>query len=143
VIELPRVAPVARRLLAEVGACERVEVVAADVVAGPPPGAYDAAMLVRFTQVLSAEENRRALRHVAETLAPGGAIYILAVVVDDTRTAPEAAVRADLLLLNLYDHGRAYTEGEYRAWLAEAGFAGIERTIVGADSSLLGARKEG
>jgi len=29
--------------------------------------------------------------------------------------------------LSIYDHGQAYTEQEYRDWLAEAGFVDFER----------------
>jgi hypothetical protein len=33
----------------------------------------------------------------------------------------------NLGFLNIYDHGQSYTEGEYRQWLAEAGFTNIRR----------------
>jgi methylase of polypeptide subunit release factors len=78
------------------------------VAATPPPGTYDAAMLMRFVQVLGAEENRRVVRNVAASLAPGGTLYICGAVVDDSRTAPPMSVLADLLFLNVYDRGRKF-----------------------------------
>lgn len=35
-------------------------------------------------------------------------------------------VAHNLIFLNLYEHGRAYTEGEYRSWLSGTGFSGIQ-----------------
>lgn len=37
------------------------------------------------------------------------------------------AVRTSVIFLNWYDGGQAYTEGEYRAWLTDAGFVEITR----------------
>jgi hypothetical protein len=33
----------------------------------------------------------------------------------------------NLVFLNIFDDGRAYTEGEHRTWLTALGFAEIER----------------
>ena len=36
----------------------------------------------------------------------------------------------NLVYLNIYDQGQAYTEREHRGWLAEAGFENFERKIL-------------
>ena len=41
------------------------------------------------------------------------------------RLSPAAAVGINLVFLSIYDEGQAYTETEYRNWLAEAGFSDI------------------
>ncbi len=42
--------------------------------------------------------------------------------------------------LNVYDEGEAYTEGEYREWLSEAGFENIERVVLPNKESIIRAR---
>ena len=46
-----------------------------------------------------------------------------------------------LAFLNVYDEGRAYTEGGYRAWLVEAGFVVLERLVLADGTSIIKVRK--
>jgi hypothetical protein len=129
VVDLPSVTPITRRLVGEVGASERVRIVAADVVAAPPPGLYDVAVLRAFVQVLDREQASRAIRHVAAALEPGGEIVVIGRITDDTRVAPVPAVMSNLVFLSVFDGGRAYTQSDYRDWLASAGFDDIRMEI--------------
>jgi hypothetical protein len=45
--------------------------------------------------------------------------------------------------LNLYRHGESYTEAQYRAWMAEAGFRDISRSRLPDGSNLFRARLAG
>jgi hypothetical protein len=74
-------------------------------------------------------------------LQPGGRLYIVGRILDDSRLAPVESVGFDLVFLNIFDDGRAYTEGEYRAWLTAAGFAEIERVPLPEGVSIITARK--
>src|SRR5919198_42422 len=65
VIDLPTVTPITQRFLAEAGATDRVQVVAADVVNAPVPGTYDMAGVPGFLQVLSPQDAAQALHHIA------------------------------------------------------------------------------
>lgn len=141
VAELPTVTPITERFIRDAGAAGRVSVLAVDVVDGPVSGSYDAAAMRAFTQVLSAEQNQRALRHAYAALTPGGVLYISARVLDDTRTSPPDTATFNLVFLNLYEHGQAYTEGEYRLWLADAGFINVERIVPPRGDSILVAHK--
>ncbi len=141
VAELPSVAPLTRRFIAEAGMTERIEAVAVDLVAGRPDGGFDVAVLRNFIQVISRDQARRALRHVGEALTPGGEICIAGWVLDDTGLAPVEIAGSNYAFLNIYDEGRAYTEAEHRDWLAEAGFAAIERRVDAGGKSLVTARK--
>jgi SAM-dependent methyltransferase len=141
-IDLPQVAPIAQKIIEEEGAAARVSVVAADVLSGPLPGAYDVAVLRAFIQVLAPQDARAALKHVGATVKPGGKIYIIGQILDDSRRAPLEAVGFNLAFLNMFDTGESYTEGEHREWLAEAGFVDIERAnFMLVDSGLMTARK--
>ena len=52
---------------------------------------------------------------------------ILGMLTDDTRLSPSAAVGMNLVFMNMFDNGQAYTETEYRSWLANAEFIKISR----------------
>jgi SAM-dependent methyltransferase len=141
VVDLPNVTPITQRLLAEAGATERVHVHTADVVHEPLTGSYEVAVMRAFIQVLSPEHARRALHHVSQVLIPGGVLYIVGQVLDDSRLSPIETVTRNLFFLNIYDDGQAYTEGEHHTWLRDAGFEGFERVPLPEGASIISARK--
>ena len=141
VIDLPTVTPITQRFIAEAGAADRVQVVAADVVHAPVPGRYDVAVARAFLQVLSPDDALQALRHMGAALHPGGRLYLVGSILDEGRLSPLGAVGFNLLALNAFDDGRAYTEGEYRAWLTAAGFTDIARVPIAEGASIMTARK--
>ena len=144
-IDLPLIAPIAQKIVNEEGAADRVKVMAADVLSGPLPGAYDAAVSQSLLQVLSPDNARFALKNIAAAINPGGTIYIVGQILDDSRTSPPEAVGFNLILINNYDAGESYTEREHREWLGEAGFVDIERskTPLAGGLGLITARKPG
>jgi hypothetical protein len=91
--------------------------------------------------VLSPEEASRVLRNVSEVLEPGGTIYILGRVLDNSRLSPEETMYFNLVFISIYDGGQAYTEDEYREWLTEAGFEDSERVVNPNGTSIIRARK--
>ena len=127
VVDLPTVTPITSKLVAEAGATDRVSVVAADVVGAPVPGRYEVAMVRELLQVLAPDEAQRVVQHLAAALTPGGTLYIIGQILDDTRTAPPEAVGFNLIFLNTFAAGESYTEREHRAWLQAAGFVDIAR----------------
>jgi hypothetical protein len=141
VIDLPSVTPVTQRFIAQEGMTERVAVVTGDVVRGPLSGTYDVAVLRALIQVLSPEEAQRVFQNLIQVLEPGSPIYVLGNILDDTRLSPPETVTMNLLFLNIYDEGQAYTEQEYRTWLTAAGFTGMERVSLTGTSSLITAHK--
>ena len=112
VVDLPSTIPHARKFIDTTEVSNRVGVKAANIVEGPLPGTYDVAVMKNIIQVLSADHSKKALRHVWQSLEPGGTLYILGTILDDSRLTPSYAVSSNLNYLNIYDHGRAYTEGE-------------------------------
>ena len=121
-IDLPLVVPIAQKIVAEEGARDRVQVLAADLLSGPLPGSYDVVILRGVLQCLAAEEARLAVRNIAAAVNSGGTIYIVAQILDDSRLSPLEALGYNLIFLNTFDAGQSYTEQEHRAWLSEAGF---------------------
>ena len=141
VVDLPIVTPITQRIIEKSGAGDRVQVSTADVLNDSLTGSFDAAVLSSFIQVISADKARRALKNIGKVVDPGGAIYIRGDILDDAGISPLGSVMRNLLYLNIYDEGQAYTEKEHKEWLQEAGFEDFERKILPDGFSLMRARK--
>lgn len=141
IADLPAMTPITQRSISDAGFSDRVQVVTADMVDGGMEGSYDAVIMKSFIQVLNPDQARRALANIHQVTEPGGSVYILGAILDDSRLSPLEAVASSLNFLNIYDGGQSYTEGEYRDWLTEAGFEVVERVVVSDGSSIIAARK--
>jgi 2-hydroxy-4-(methylsulfanyl)butanoate S-methyltransferase len=126
IIDLPRTARIARAMVHEAKLQDRIEVVDADICSDVPPRRCDVAVLRNLIQVLGPAQARSALRNVGAAVESAGSLIIVGHVLEDNRLAPAAAVRLNLGFLSIYDAGQAYTEGEHRSWLAQAGFTDVE-----------------
>jgi hypothetical protein len=78
-------------------------------------------------------------------MEPGGTIFVVGQVLEDSCLSPWQAVGLNIAFLSIYDEGQAYTEGEHRTWLGDAGFSDIEVRWGDAPggASLITARKIG
>jgi cyclopropane fatty-acyl-phospholipid synthase-like methyltransferase len=144
-VDVAQVAPIAEKIVKEEGAADRINVLAANVVNDRLPAGYDIAVLKSLLQVLSSEDAQRAVENTYNALNPGGKIYIIGQILDDSRISPLDAVGFNLPFINMFDAGESYTEKEHREWLSRAGFVDIERTKLsfGDANSLMTARKPG
>jgi cyclopropane fatty-acyl-phospholipid synthase-like methyltransferase len=141
VVELPVVAPLMQQFIVESKAADRVNVLAMDIASETPSGSYDVAVCNRFIQVLSPANALRAITNIASALEPGGTLYIIGHVLDDSGLSPSAAVAFNLFAVNVFDGGQAHSERQHREWLTAAGFAQLERTMLSSGYSLVSARK--
>ena len=140
VADLPTVTPITAEFVEEAELGDRIGTLACNVVEEapvPPPGPCDVAVLRAFVQVLSMEDAASALANVGRALAPGGRIYIMGRMLDDSRLGPPESVAFNFVFINIYDDGRAYTESEHREWLRAAGFRDIERFPIGEGNSIM------
>jgi hypothetical protein len=143
IVELPGVLPTATRFIKEAGLGDQIDTIAVDVLRDGVPGQFDAAVVSKLLQVLSADEARAALHNVGRSIRPSGMIYIINSILDESRLTPVAECLLNVLYLSFYDHGQAYTEGEHRAWLTEAGFVDISREEQISGKGVVVARKAG
>ncbi len=127
IMDLPSIIPVTQRFIEEAGATNRVRVEPADVVTATLTGSYDVAVLRALIQVLKPDQARRALKNVSAIVKPGGMIYVLGHILDDSRISPSEEVWHKLSSINYYDVPAPYTEEEHRRWLTDAGFVRIRR----------------
>lgn len=141
VVDLPSVTPFTRQFVDEAGASDRVKVISGDIVREPITGSYDVAILRAVIQVFSAEDARQVIKNVGAAVKPGGSIYILGDILDDTRLSPPNSVASNLVFINVYDEGQAYTEQEHKEWLVEAGFTEFGRAPLADGNEVIFGRK--
>ncbi len=143
VADLPAVVPISKRFISDAGMAPRIEALAADLLSGPPDGRYDVAVVRALLQVMSAESAGKALRHIGRAIEPGGRLYIVGSILDDSRLSPPASLAFGLAFLNLYEDGHSYTHAEHVAWLREAGFSdvAVEHEAMSDGLGIVSARK--
>ena len=139
-LALLKVSSGTQRIVAEAGASDRVDVVAADLLSGPLTCSYDVVVLKALIQV-SQEDAVKVLMNVRGAVKPGGTIHIIGRMLDNSRLTPASSVAFSMTTINLFDDGQAYTEEEYAGWLVEAGFEGFQRVSLSAGADMVTARR--
>lgn len=134
-VELPEVAAIARRRLADE---PRISVIDADAVHDELPAGHDLILVANLVHLLGDDENRALVRNLHE---PGATLMLVDFWTDPTGTDPvPAALMAGEFLLWSEGRGRSYAEEEAREWLSEAGWTGIERRPLAGPQSVIVAR---
>jgi SAM-dependent methyltransferase len=137
IADLPATTPIAERYVREAGVGDRVRVTATDIIGEPVSGSYDVAILRGVLIVLTPDQARRVVKNVHEALEPGGAVYIVGWILDDSRVSPLNYATYNLMWVSVSDRAQLYTEGELRTWLTDAGFQDVTRDrqagVYGAD----------
>jgi (2Fe-2S) ferredoxin/SAM-dependent methyltransferase len=128
ILDLAAVGPIARRHIEDAGVGDRVNVRAGDLRSGPLGEGYDLVFLSAICHMLSPEENLDLLRRCHEALGPGGRVVVQDFILEPDKTAPRFAAMFALNMLVGTRGGASYSEPEYAAWLAEAGFQEIRHT---------------
>jgi cyclopropane fatty-acyl-phospholipid synthase-like methyltransferase len=141
VADLPSVTPVTEQFINEAQAADQVGIITADAVRGPLSGSFDVIVARHFLQVLSEDDNRSLLKNLAAVMKLGGVIHLIGWMLDNSRLSPQKTVNYNLVLLNGYENGQAYTEQETFGWLTEASFADFTRIVFPDGESILTARK--
>jgi predicted O-methyltransferase YrrM len=142
VFDLPHVAAFAERNVAQAGLSGRIKGIGGSFFGDFPKG-YDLHLFSMIMHDWDEEKNKALLRRSHETLAPGGAVVISELLVNDDKTGPAPAALMSLNML-IETEGRNYTAAEYSAWLVEAGFCDIEIVAFdapGANGAVIGHKR--
>ena len=141
IVELPSVIPITAELVGDAGLSDRITVQTADILSKPVEGEFDIATARALFQVLSADQCAAAARNIGAGVVPGGTIFVIGFITDDSRVAPVTSVGMNVAFISMFDDGEAYTESQYRGWLTDAGFTGISREPYLMGNSLMTAQK--
>ncbi|MFF0746873.1 methyltransferase [Streptomyces sp. NPDC004111] len=145
VLDLPRVAAMARAKAAELGLAESIGAADGDFLrdAELPPG-HDVILLSMILHDWDEGTCRRLLEKCWAALPPGGAVVICELVLDDDECGPAPAALMGLNMLVETRAGHNWTYAEYARWLTAAGFGPmtvLPLDAAGANAALV-ARKE-
>ncbi|SPJ14798.1 O-methyltransferase (modular protein) [Syntrophobacter sp. SbD2] len=125
VADLPRVARVSKYFIDKAAMSDRISVEATDLCSNTPPGHYDIAILRAFIQTISSKQAQMAVINIGQAMAPGGKIYIIGSILENSCLSPPSSLGMGLVFLNFYEDGKAYTEKEHQEMLGNAGFTDI------------------
>lgn len=125
VADLPKVVRVSERFIAEAGMSDRIRVLPVDLCMTSPEGVFDVAVLRALLQTISREQAEATLRHIGQSMEPGGKLFIVGTVLENSFLSPPASLAFGLVFLNVYEEGCSYTEKEYAEMLGSAGFNNI------------------
>ena len=122
VFELPSVAPIARKRIADAGLSDRIDVREGDAITGLPPEGYDAFLLANLVHYWSPEQNRGLLRKLRDATEKGARMVIADFWTDPTHTEPvAAALMAGEFAVHL-ENGDVYSVDEAAEWLQSTGW---------------------
>ncbi|HVK09723.1 MAG TPA: methyltransferase [Gemmataceae bacterium] len=114
------------------GVTDRVSLVPGDMFADPVPAGADVILLSNVLHDWDVPECRTILGRCHAALPAGGRVLIHDVFLDDDLAGPLPIALYSTALFTLTE-GRAYSAGEYRGWLRDAGFVpgtGVVPTLV-------------
>ena len=137
VVELPTVAAIARRRVADAGLTSRVDVVSGDAFQVPLPTGYDVCLVANLVHYFSPEENLRLLRRIRDAVEPGARLLIADFWTDPTHTAPlMAALMAGEFAVHVRN-GDVYSVAEAERWCAATGWQQVEHLPLAGPVSLV------
>jgi predicted O-methyltransferase YrrM len=122
VLELPGVARVARGLVEEAGAADRVGFVEGDYLRSNFPGNQDFVLMSGMFHRETVDNCRRLISKAHACLVPGGLLAISDVFADAGGATPSFASLFGLNMLLTAPDGTVHADTEVTAWLREAGF---------------------
>jgi len=141
--DLPEVIGLAKKRIAKAGLTEQVEFVEGDFYKDELPKGADFIWLSAIAHQNSRRQNQKLFAKLYSVLEKGGMLVLRDVVMDESRTNPEAGALFAINMLVATEGGGTYTFDEFRMDLLNAGFANI--TLVQQDefmNSLISAVKE-
>ncbi len=130
-VDLPAVSAVASELVRAAGMSERVVCRPGDYHADTyEPEAFDAVTIFGALHQESPRQCAGILGHAYAALRPGGRIFVLDLMTDESHTRPEFSALFAVNMALTTDNGWVFSDAELKGWLAEAGFEHAETRPV-------------
>jgi L-tyrosine C(3)-methyltransferase len=128
VLEIPRVAELARNRVEAAGLADQVKVVSADIFEDEYPTGYDTVMFVHQMQIWPLERVRALLKRAHDALPAGGRALIMNSMSEDGYDGPlMAALASPFFAAVAGDGGMIYSWDKYEESLKAVGFGHVER----------------
>jgi precorrin-6B methylase 2 len=133
-LDLPQVAPIATRKIAQAGLSERVTAIAGDFFADPLPKA-DVITMGMILHDWNLPNKKLLIAKAYEALPPGGALIAIEAIIDDARRENAFGLMMSLNMLIEFGDAFDFTFADYVGWCQEAGFARFELIPLAGPSS--------
>jgi hypothetical protein len=123
--DLPVVAPIAERRVAEAGLSDRVEVASGDFFADPLPRA-DVITMGLILHDWNLDRKMELIRSAYEALPEGGAYIVVENLIDDERRENAFGLMMSLNMLIEFGDAFDFTGADFADWCREVGFREVE-----------------
>ena len=141
VLDSPESLEVARQNVDAAALTERIHLLPGDAFHTDLGGPYDAIFLSNVIHIYSAAENETLIRRCADSLSPGGQLWLKEFFLDnDSKSPPSGAIFAVNMLVNT-EGGDCYSVAETNSRLEDAGLIVSAVTDVVSKSRLLVAER--
>lgn len=130
-VDLPAISAEAAGYVARFGLADRITCRPGDYHADEyEAGAYDAVTIFGALHQESPAQIVDILKRARRALKPGGQIFILDMMTDETHTAPKFSALFAVNMALTTENGWVFSDAELKGWLAEAGFTPGETQCV-------------
>ena len=102
---------------------------------------FDLAILGNIVHSEGERFSRELLRRIHPALKDAGRIAIIDIIPDEQRTGPQSSLLVALAMLLDTEEGDLFTLSDYKGWLTEAGYEGVETAGIGSHSPIIIAGK--
>ncbi|MDM0117641.1 methyltransferase [Variovorax sp. J22R133] len=124
-LDLPQVTRIAERRIATAGLAERIHAKPIDFFAEPLPSA-DVVTMGMILHDWNLEKKMHLLRAAHAALAPGGALIVIEILIDDARREHVHGLMASLNMLIEFGDAFNFTSADLVGWCDEVGFCRTE-----------------
>lgn len=123
-VDLPAISAEAAKFVAAAGLQERIACRAGDYHTDEYAAeAYEAVTIFGALHQESAEDIVAILKRAYRALKPGGKVFVLDMMTDETHVAPKFSALFGVNMALTTQHGWVFSDTELKGWLKEAGFA--------------------
>ena len=121
VLERPEAVQIASALIEQQGVSSHVSMLGGDHRSGPLPEGNDVVLLFDILHRETAAQIPELLRRAADSLRPGGVVYVMDVMTDESRTIPPSSALFALNLALTHRDGCVFSHVELQGWMEQAG----------------------
>ena len=122
-VDLPAIAAEAKGYVARFGLAERIECRAGDYHSDEYEAqTYDAVTIFGALHQESPEQIVDILKRARRALKPGGQVFVLDMMTDETHTAPAFSALFAVNMALTTENGWVFSDAELKGWMREAGF---------------------
>jgi SAM-dependent methyltransferase len=125
-LDLPEVLNIAQEISAASTAADRIVYHPADYRNDLLPGGFDAAVFAGALHQESTESASVVIENIRRALKPGGSLFIVDLMLDDTRTGPVFSALFQLSMRLMRPAARVFSTGELITLLHQHGFTHIQ-----------------